>query len=170
MVQLLHADQRKWTVQLRLPWQRQTISPQSRLQYSLILSCLCIRSTFLSLYWAWMVLQWPINSTNSLDKTPCWRRGDTQGQLYCTFNIQINLPVCVELSSLDRTAMNENLRSKRCGDWKRTCVRCIRTFMGTYVPSSSPFLNSMPSEKWLMSYNKFKPNKKNTWSQWKLTL
>lgn len=41
--------------------------------YSLILSCLCIRSTLRSLYWAWMVLQWPISSTNSLDRTPCCR-------------------------------------------------------------------------------------------------
>lgn len=120
---------------------------QSCLRYSLILSCLCIRSTFRSLYWVWMVLQWPINSTNSLDKTPCWRRGDIQGQRYCTFNIQTNLLLCVEVSSFDQWWL------------KRTCVLCIRICIGTYLPSSSPFLISMPGENWLMSYNKFKPSK-----------
>lgn len=117
--------------------------PQSCLRYSLIFRCLFIRSTFRSLYSVWMVLQWPINSTNSLDKTPCWGRGHIQGQLHCIFHIQTNLLVCVEVSSLDQRRL------------KRTCVLCIRIFIGTYFPSSSPFLISMPSESWLMSYNKF---------------
>lgn len=58
-------------------------------KYSLILSCLCILSTFRSLYWAWMVLQKPISSTNSLDKTPCWReRNKSSGSQHCSSTSQ----------------------------------------------------------------------------------
>lgn len=53
--------------------------------YSLILSCLFSRSTLRSRYWVWMVLQWPISSTNSLDKTPCWREGAICGDYAAAF-------------------------------------------------------------------------------------
>lgn len=39
-----------------------------------------------------------------------------------------------------------------------TWVRCIRTFMGIYFPSSSPFFDSIPVERSLTSVNKHKTN------------
>lgn len=56
---------------LRRPW-----TPTDGLgqESSLILSCLCILSTLRSLYLAWMVLQWPISSTNSLESMACWEK------------------------------------------------------------------------------------------------
>lgn len=72
----------KWSVKLISPSETTDHKNLTRWQiyllgaacYSLIFSCLCILSTFLSLYWAWMVLQWPMSSTNSLDKIVCWQK------------------------------------------------------------------------------------------------
>lgn len=93
----------KWSVWLRFLCRetettytttQTTEKSQSCYMYSLILSCLCILSTLRSLYWAWMVLQWPISSTNSLDKTACWRDGDaviTLQQFYFLLAQQLRL-------------------------------------------------------------------------------
>lgn len=108
------------------------------LVYSLILSCLCIRSTLRSLYWAWMVLQWPISSTNSLDRTPCCREGTV-----CVTVLQFIIVQYVCHFKFTTQAHTAALDQKTASI-SLTCVRCIRMFMGIYFPPSSPFFDSIP--------------------------
>lgn len=81
--------------------------PTRFLMYSLILSCRCIRSTLRSLYCAWMVLQWPISSTNSLDKTPCWRKTASWslGCMFTDFTAEILPPLCKNLLPLHKNRL-----------------------------------------------------------------
>lgn len=87
---------------------RRNLQERTRfLMYSLILSCRCIRSTLRSRYWAWMVLQWPISSTNSLDKTPCCRKTASWslGCMFTDFTAEILPPSCKNLLPLHKNML-----------------------------------------------------------------